>query len=276
MFIGVLTIILFPYSSNHYGIRMEQETHMIDLYPMICKRKSFHVFSKGENLSETELQMVQNHCAELSTLVKDIQTKFKIVPIAETTCRRGEYCILVYSEHKPNYLQNIGYMLAQLDLWLAFCNIGSCWYGMGKSFETKYGELDFVIMMAIAKQDEQSFRKDVSKTRRKPVEHMWQGLERPKIADVIRYAPSACNSQPWNIISEADTLRIYRLTEKRGILPAGKAAYYHQIDIGIFLLYVELCLQHEAISFIRNLYLQEKTQHGYLSAEYRLLQHTMS
>ena len=69
---------------------------MIDLYPMICKRKSFHVFSKGENLSETELQMVQNHCAELSTLVKDIQTKFKIVPIAETTCRRGEYCILVY------------------------------------------------------------------------------------------------------------------------------------------------------------------------------------
>jgi len=248
---------------------------MIDLYPMICKRKSFHVFSKGENLSETELQMVQNQCAELGVLVKDIQTRFKIVPIAETTCRRGEYCILAYSEYKMNYLQNIGYMLAQLDLWLAFCNIGSCWYGMGKSFEMKCDELDFVIMMAIAKQDEHSFRKEVSKTKRKPVEHMWQGSERPQIAEVIRNAPSACNSQPWKVISEKDALHIYRLIEKRTIIPAEKAAKYHQIDIGIFLFYIELCLQHEARPFIRNLHLQEKTQHGYLSAEYRLAQHTM-
>lgn len=74
----------------------------------------------------------------------------KIVKEEETSCKRGsEYCILLYSEKKGNYLQNIGYIGEQLDLYLASMDIGSLWFGIGKTEEENYNGLDFVIMIAI-------------------------------------------------------------------------------------------------------------------------------
>ena len=77
-----------------------------------------------------------------------------------------------------------------------------------------------------------------------------------KIVEVGRLTPSACNSQPWKVISEKDKLTVYRYKKpgKRGIMPADKVAYYNRIDIGIFLLFLELCLGHENISFERKLF----------------------
>ena len=39
---------------------------------------------------------------------------------------------LLYSEKKDNYLQNIGYIGEQLDLYLVSKNIGTLWFGIGK------------------------------------------------------------------------------------------------------------------------------------------------
>lgn len=51
----------------------------------------------------------------------------KIVPAEKTTCKRGQqYCILLYSEKKENYLQNIGYLGEQLDLYL----VSKCGFGL--------------------------------------------------------------------------------------------------------------------------------------------------
>lgn len=77
---------------------------MDDLYPMIRKRTSFHVFPESHELTEIELMRIEKHFSELIALIDDIRIKFKIVPKTETTCKRGEYCILAYSEKKPNYL----------------------------------------------------------------------------------------------------------------------------------------------------------------------------
>lgn len=119
----------------------------------------------------------------------DCKVDAKIVPRAETSCPRGEYCILLFSEKKKNYLQNIGYIGEQLDLWLASRNIGVCWYGLGKTEETTYHGLDFVIMLAIEKAEENEFRKDVFKSKRKPLEEIWIGKEYPSIANIVRFAP---------------------------------------------------------------------------------------
>lgn len=81
----------------------------------------------------------------------NIVVKYRIVPREETTCKRGEYCLLIYSEEKENFLLNIGYMVEQLDLYLANKDIGVCWYGMGKTQESDYGNLKFVIMLALGK-----------------------------------------------------------------------------------------------------------------------------
>ena len=133
-----------------------------NLYQMIFKRKSFHLFRNigNEKISVEELKDIENKINNLIPLVPDIKTKIKIVKDG-ITCRRGqEYCILFYSEKKDNYLQNIGYLGEQLDLYLVSKNIGTLWFGIGKVEEKQLEGLDYVIMIAIAKVDSpDKFRK---------------------------------------------------------------------------------------------------------------------
>lgn len=66
-------------------------------------------------------------------MCSDIKTAIRIVPAAETTCKRGEeYCILLYSEKKKHYLQNIGYIGEQLDLYLVQKTLGHYGLELGK------------------------------------------------------------------------------------------------------------------------------------------------
>ena len=88
-------------------------------YEMIFKRKSFHMFREIFSLSANELQEIEAQFTKLIPLENNINVAFRIVPKEETNSKRGEYCILIYSELKGAFLQNIGYMGEQLDLWLA-------------------------------------------------------------------------------------------------------------------------------------------------------------
>lgn len=234
---------------------------MIDtkLYDMIYKRKSFHIFRNigEERLSTEELTEIEDMYAGFVPLYTDIRTAIRIVPAEETTCRRGqEYCILLYSEKKPGYLQNIGYLGQQLDLWLVSKNIGTLWFGIGKAEEPQYEGLDFVIMIAVSKVDDPvKFRKNMFKSKRKPVGEIWEGPEITGVTDIVRFAPSACNSQPWIVKHDNGQLEVYRYKKqgKRGIMPADKVSYYNRIDTGIFLCFMDLCLEHEGFSFERKL-----------------------
>lgn len=223
------------------------------LYQMISKRRSFHTFSGDLKMTDAELQEIEQYISTLTPLVQEIKTAWKIVPREETSCKSGEYCILFYSEKTDYYLYNTGYMIQQLDLWLASKNIGACWLGLGRTKEKKYKGLDYVIMLGIEKTDVMEFRQDFSKTTRKEVPEIWQGESFREIADVMRYAPSACNTQPWFVRSTLDEINVYRVLGSRGIMPILKVPYYNKIDTGIFLLLLELCLQHEKISFERAL-----------------------
>lgn len=227
------------------------------LYRMIYKRKSFHVFKDTDKLSKEDLQKIEAFIETLNPLVPDIKTEIRIVPAKETSCKRGqEYCILLYSEKKDNFLQNIGYLGEQIDLYLASINVGALWFGIGKVEEEQYNGLDFVIMIAITKVDENKFRKDMFKSKRKALDEIWQGIYSEDIGNVVRFAPSACNTQPWQVEADEKQLTIYRYKKpgKRGIMPAAKVAYYNRIDIGIFLYFLELCLKHEKIEYERTLY----------------------
>lgn len=181
----------------------------------------------------------------------------KIVPAEETTCRRGqEYCILLYSGKKEGYLPNIGYVGEQLDLMLASRNIGALWFGIGKTGVRSESGLDFVIMLAIARVEEAAFRKDMFKSKRKPLEEIWMGEHYRSIARIARFAPSACNTQPWIVESGEQELKVFRYQKpgKRGIMPTDKVSWYNRIDIGIFLLFLEVCMEHKSLAFERTLY----------------------
>ena len=103
---------------------------------MIFKRKSFHLFRNigDEHLQEEEIKDIEKEFSNLKPLVNDIKIKIEIVK-KESILRGQEYCILFYSEKKDNYLQNIGYIGEQLDLYLVSKNIGTLWFGIGKPDE---------------------------------------------------------------------------------------------------------------------------------------------
>lgn len=227
---------------------------MKQLYDMMFKRKSMRKFDDTLSISKEELNQIELIFSEIKSIDPEIAVRFEIVPKSETSCKRGEYCILMYSEKKPHYLLNVGYMLEQVDLILASYNIGACWYGFGKTEEKQEDELDFIIMLSIGKSQSKDFRKDVTKCKRKKSETIWKGDFNQDIVEVVRYAPSACNMQPWYVTSENNTLKVYRTKEVSAIMPKKKRPFYNSIDIGIFLCFLEILLDHHQYKFQRTLH----------------------
>ena len=224
---------------------------------MIYKRKSFHVFLNvgNEKISDYELDLIERAFKEFSPLFPDIKTDIAIVHESETSCRRGaQFCILLYSEKKDGYLQNIGYLGEQLDLYLQSLNIGALWFGLGRTKERSYNGLEYTIMIAIRKiDDEAKFRKDMFKSKRRSVDEIWDGEMIDGVTDVVRFAPSACNSQPWKVVNDGKNLSVYRRQKpgKVGIMPAALVSYFNRIDMGIFLCFMDLCLKQKGLEYVK-------------------------
>jgi hypothetical protein len=246
----------------------------MDYYKMLFKRKSFHLFRDTGVISEDELDEIASFIKTVSPLDKRIRTEIKIVPECETTCSRGaQYCILFYSETDGNYLRNIGYIGEQIDLYLASKDIGTLWFGIGKPKQSALNGMEFIIMMAISKMSSDKFRKDMFKAKRKPVSEIWEGDTLP-LADIVRFSPSACNTQPWIVEHRENTLFVYQYKKpgKRGIMPADKVRFYNKIDIGIFLFFLEICLDHDGYEFTNVQYTEcaVENEERILAAEYKL------
>ncbi|MEG2800400.1 MAG: nitroreductase family protein [Longicatena sp.] len=229
-------------------------------FDQLVKRKSFHTRSSKECLSEHEIEQIQNQFHNLLALDKKYKTHFALVPSKLVSSRVGEYCILMYSSKEENDLVNIGYMGEQLDLWLADHNIGACWFGMGKAKEQCLDGLDFVIMMAIQKVDKQSFRSDVSKVKRKKLEAIWNNAHFKEIGEIVRYAPSACNSQPWLIEGDENSFCLYRVPGKLSFMTKKDATFYNKIDCGIMMCFLDVCLEHFKYSFAHTLAISEDSK----------------
>lgn len=228
-------------------------------YEAIFKRKSFHLFrGVGDGrIAPEELNALEKAYAGFERLCPEIRTAIRIVPASRVNFKRdAEYCVLIYSEKKDNYLMNAGYLGEQLDLWLVAHSIGSLWFGIGKPDEPTADGLDYVIMIAIRKVDDDSkFRKDMFKSKRKPLEEVWSGFD-PGVADIARFSPSACNSQPWRVESKDGTITVYRARKpgRIGIMSASAAGYFNRIDIGIYLCILEICLEKKNVAFTRALF----------------------
>ena len=245
------------------------------LYNNIFKRKSFHLFRNiGNNhLTIDELKEIEDYFYTLTPLEEGIKVKIKITK--DTSCKRGqEYCIVFYSELKDNYLRNIGYLGEQLDLYLVSKNIGTLWFGIGRPKEEVLDGLQFVIMIAIAKvDDETKFRKDMFKSKRKELADIWRGDYYQDIGNICRFAPSACNSQPWVVEASQKEIKVYRYKKagKRGIMPAKMVDFYNSIDIGIFMCFLEQCLYHNGLDFKRKLVKEDNSsQELFLNAIYEI------
>ena len=240
---------------------MFNEENIKNMYDNIFKRKSFHLFQDNKtkqlfkdnyHITNDEIDNIYKAFRTLTPLYDSIKVEIKIVNNNLTNCNRHqEYCILFYSEKKDNYLQNIGFIGEQLDLYLANNNIGALWFGIGKTSETNHLGLEFVTMMAICKVPSQYFRKNMFKSKRKSIEEIWIGDKYLNVLEIARFAPSSCNTQPWKVIENNNKLEVYRYRNpnKRGIMPKNKIIYQNLIDIGIFILFLFVVLKYNGYDF---------------------------
>ncbi len=238
--------------SNHEKIKK--------LHKMMYKRKSIRKFDKDLSISEQELEKLKNEIINITPLIEDINVEFLIVDRKKTTASRGDYCLLMYSEEKPFYLENAGYMLEQMDLFFAESNIGVCWYGVAKPETMIYKNLKYVIMLAFGKCQPEDFRVNQSDFKRKPIKNIWTGNLFLEVANDIRIAPSGCNLQPWRIMCEENNIKVFREFNMSSFPDKKRELYteidFSLIDMGICLYYMDISLGYYGYTYIRELDLE--------------------
>ena len=125
----------------------------------------------------------------------------------------------------------------------------------------------------IAKVRDGAFRKDMFKAKRKEEAEAWHAQDGGAVGyrPFLRPAP-ATSSRGHG--ARGETLRVCRYVKsgKHGIMPKERIPFNSRIDAGILLCFLELCLHHEGIAFVRGPVLdagdEEETLHP--SATYQM------
>jgi len=253
------------------NIYFEEKT-LDDLYNSVFQRKSVRKY-KAESLPQEALAEIRDFIESAERLDEDIKTESYIVSEDEIKSLlpvKAPHYLIFFSEEKSGYLNNAGFILQQLDLFLSANNIGSCWFGLARpSGEiSKKSDLSYAITLAFGEADERIHRKKISQFKRKSIEEIrefmagkeaaayeWQ-KEIDNILEAARLAPSATNNQPWYFRAEPDKIHIYQ--EKPGLV---KRIFYkkmNKIDMGIVMAHLWLAAEHFAKEAEFNFYEEEK------------------
>ncbi|WP_297828383.1 nitroreductase family protein [uncultured Methanobrevibacter sp.] len=146
---------------------------------------------------------------------------------------KAPHALLLFSQTKENYLQNIGFIFQQVDLYLQSRGIGSCWIGAGgpKNHENPNPDHEFVIMMIFGKPQGRIYRESTEFQRKIICEI---SDERDSKLIPARLAPSAANSQTWYFTHNDDgSYNLYRNRRKFNL--NRKMDTWNQVDMGIVL-----------------------------------------
>ena len=206
----------------------------------IYYRRSCRSYSSAP-LPREKLLEIEAFASTLVPLDGAIKTAMQIVPGEQVRFYfpwKSPQLIAFFSDNKPGYLENAGFMLQQMDLWLQSRGIGVCWLGLGKlrSQVTVPEGMEFVILLAFGTPKE-PLSKQMRKFSRKTMAEI-SDREDGKL-ECVRVAPSSTNSQPWYFTHEGQILHAFR--SEAGLLRHAMLGTMNRIDIGIALahLYVE-------------------------------------
>ncbi|MBQ7000381.1 MAG: nitroreductase [Oscillospiraceae bacterium] len=194
------------------------------LKEMIFKRKSCRSFTNIP-VDAATIEIIK--AFPMKPLYPDIKVHWDIVPRNQVKCIcpwTTPQLITIYSEEVEGYLENIGFLFQQMDLYLQTLGLGVCWLGMGRmnpKTTTDVEGMKFVIMLAFGHPKGDQLRHDLKGFKRKPMDQITDKSD-PRL-EPARLAPSAVNSQPWYFTHEDDTIHVH--CSKKG----------SRLDIGIAL-----------------------------------------
>ncbi|MDR1992628.1 MAG: nitroreductase [Nitrososphaerota archaeon] len=207
---------------------------------IIRKRKSIRKYEKTP-LDDVTLSKIETQITNVKPLYPDIKYSIKI-----TNKLKGLFGItsphyLVFcSDEKEGYLENIGFIGQQLDLFFSKSGLGSCWLGMAKPQEKNTQPL--VICMAFGKPAEPLHR-NILDFKRKSLSTISEGTD--KRLEAARLAPSGMNAQNWYFIAQPDKIHCYRKKPTFSFAPVRLGC----IDLGIALCHI--AKESEQFTFIK-------------------------
>ena len=200
----------------------------------VAKRRSHRKYY-NDILSGEEQHAIEAAISELKPLYPDIKCKIELVFKSHVRTMMPwmpPYAIVAFSEVRDGYLENIGFMLDELDLFIQSCGLGlgSCWVGMGKPREGMLDSegMEYVMMLAVGKTKEK-MRKGEADFKRNSLCEI-SDTEDARLASA-RLAPSSINSQPWYFEHAEGAIRLY---QKR-LVRTKNLTRMNRIDVGIAL-----------------------------------------
>lgn len=190
---------------------------------MIFMRKSCRSFTGALVDAETIETIL---AFPMKPLYPEIKVHWDIVPRNQVKCIcpwTTPQLITIYSEEADGYLENIGFLFQQMDLFLQTLGLGVCWPGMGRMNPKTTAAVEgmkFVIMLAFGHPKGDQLRHDLKGFKRKPMEQIADKAD--SRLEPARLAPSAVNSQPWFFAHEGDAIHVW-CSKKGSRLDAGIA-----------------------------------------------------
>lgn len=232
----------------------------MEIYDAIFRRKSVRKYS-DKDLSKSFLDKLDGYTDDLDKLYDDIAIETHIVEngskiqnimsgiIGSYGKIKAPHYMVVTSEKKEGYLENVGFAIEPVILKLTTAKIGTCWIGGHVPKEELKDILDIkngheaVIVISFGRAEDKTLR-DKEKAKRKDISEITIGnLEDgwKKFIKSARYAPSAVNTQPWRFKTEKDKLHAYSIKRSRFTkMITGDLHLLHRIDVGISLSHMKI------------------------------------
>lgn len=218
---------------------MPNQNNIKALKKAIYTRRSVRKYSPGR-IDDATLGKIMEFCDEIKPLYNNIKVRFEMVEKEDVKSILPwitPKVLAFFSQKTDGYLENAGFMLQQMELYIQSLGLGACWLGMGridpnaKEKLSQKDDTEFVIMLAFGKTDEPK-RTDVSQFRRRPLCNISD--EEDVRLEPARLAPSSVNSQPCFFTHErndAGVLNVY--VEHHGLFGINPLADMNRIDVGI-------------------------------------------
>ena len=217
----------------------------MDLYDFIWKRKSTRQYDLAP-LDEEQLHRIEQFAKVLKPLFFDFETAWEITAgVKGITALDAPHYIAVSSEEGDGYLENVGFMFQQMDLFLSSEGLGSCWFGAAKTPSGLKSGLRYVITLAFGKAEESPWR-ELSGFKRKPLYDISSGSD--ERIEAARLAPSAVNFQNWFFAAENGRIDVFR---KKTLLATQRHfGDFSKIDIGIALCHLYIATEYFGKEFV--------------------------
>ncbi len=206
---------------------------------MIYKHKSVRNYA-GVPVETEKLDEIKTFAANMKPLYPQINVRCEIIAKEQVKCLcpwTTPQVISIFSEVKDGYLENVGFIFQQLDLYLQSIGLGACWLGMGHLTtagvqETqKDDNMKFVIMLAFGYPKGDAQRNHIGSFKRKEISEISDILDAR--LEPARLAPSSVNSQPWYFVHKSDLIHAYGVNH--GLFKGKTLSPMNRIDIGIAL-----------------------------------------